>query len=273
MSQSEQDRVRSVLHEMLESGSVARPPVGPAELRSRTTRRYVPRVDAKVVFALAAAVVVVVALLAFGAHRNGPATSATASTIKGGSVAHSLSLRPVLCYAPPVALPHGGSPSTGPLPACSPSSQLTAANLQVTPDTGNVNGYTANTAVPADPAFATYASTSPSGNQEGTTVLLPGISGLGTNRYVLGPAGLQLVDGQWSVDVTLTGQGSAAWDVLAHQQFHQIVGVDIDGTVISAPIIQPTHSSFSSFDGQMQISGGFPEAQALAIAQAVMASR
>jgi hypothetical protein len=285
MSQSEEERVRSVLREMLDTGLAARPPVDPAELRGRATRGHLPRVDAKLVFAVAAVVVLVAALVVAGTHRKAPVTGATSSTVKGRSVAHEFSLRPALCYAPPLTLAHGEGASTGPLPACSPSSLLDAANLQVTPDPGDVNGYSTNSAVGADPAFATYASTPPAADSPSATVLLPGTSGGGgaTMRYVLGPTGLtgasvqsattSLVSGQWSVDLTLTASGSAAWDALAHQQFHQIVAVDLDGQVLSAPIIQPTQSSFASFDGKLQINGGFRQAQAAAVAHDILASR
>ncbi len=107
-------------------------------------------------------------------------------------------------------------------------------------------------------------------------MLLPGLPGSGTERYVLGPAGLtgaqiksasaQLNNGQWSVNLNLTGTGATQWDTLAQQQFHAIIGIDLDGQVISAPITQPTQSSFTSFGGTVQISGSFTEDQAKALA-------
>jgi preprotein translocase subunit SecD len=69
-----------------------------------------------------------------------------------------LFFRPAECYAPAFALTKGQSASTGPLPACSAATQLTAANLQVTPDSSNVNGYTSNSNLSADETFATYNS-------------------------------------------------------------------------------------------------------------------
>jgi preprotein translocase subunit SecD len=74
------------------------------------------------------------------------------------------------------------------------------------------------------------------------------------------------LDGEWAIDLTLTPNGAAQWDRLAEQQFHAIVGVVINGRVVSAPITQPTQSSFTSFDGRLQISGGFTEHQAEVIA-------
>jgi preprotein translocase subunit SecD len=188
-----------------------------------------------------------------------------------------LLFRPGLCYAPALTLAKGAKPSTGPLPTCSPSTQLTAANLQVTPNSSNVNGYTSNSNIQADPQFGTYPSTTPDNDNKDATVLLPGSAGTqSTGRYVLGPAGMtgtavksanaQLNSGQWTVNLTLTSDGSAQWDALAKQQFHAIIGIDLDGQVISAPITQPTQSSFTSFDGQVQISGGFTEDQAKTLA-------
>ena len=37
------------------------------------------------------------------------------------------------------------------------------------------------------------------------------------------------------------------------------LAIDLDGQVVSAPITQPTQSSFTSFDGRVSISGGFTE--------------
>lgn len=187
-----------------------------------------------------------------------------------------LLFRPALCYAPAFSVAKGKQASTGPLPTCSASSQLTAANLQVTPDSSNVNGYTSNTNIPADPTFATYRSTSPFDDSKNETVLLPGTAANGSGRYVLGPAQLtgtavksasaQLNQGTWAVNLVLTGPGSTAWDNLAKQQFHAIIAIDLDGQVISAPITQPTEQTFSSFNGQVQISGSFTEDEAKLLA-------
>ena len=54
----------------------------------------------------------------------------------------AFSIRPVLCYAPPYAVASGVAATTGPLPTCSTSTALTAANLQVEVDFSNTNGYT-----------------------------------------------------------------------------------------------------------------------------------
>jgi hypothetical protein len=190
--------------------------------------------------------------------------------------AAELSFRPVLCYAPPLTIGAGQDPSSGPLPACSASTQLNAPNLQVTPYPSNVIGYTSNATIPSDPQFATYPSTTPSNDNRNDRVLLPGVPAGGDGRYVLGPAGVtgaavrsasaMLDNGHWTVNLVLTRQGSLQWDALSKDQFHQIIGVDFNGRVISAPITQPTQSAWSSFNGRVQISGAFTERQAREIA-------
>ncbi len=193
-----------------------------------------------------------------------------------GHPAVDLSFRPVLCYAPPLTLAVGRAASTGPLPACSASTALTASNLRVTPDSSDVIGYSSNEMAPADPQFATYPSTPTNKANQNEVVLLPGVAAEGSGRYVLGPAGLtqrgvksasaQVVNGEWSIDLVLTPAGSTAWDALTKQQFHQLIGIDLNGRVISAPITQPVQASWTSFDGRVQISGAFTGHQARAIA-------
>ena len=188
-----------------------------------------------------------------------------------------LFFRPAECYALPFKVAKGETPKTVPLPTCAAGTQLTAANLQVTPNSSNVNGYTSNTNISEDTQFTSYKSTPPSADTKDATVLLPGTAASGsTVRYVLAPAGMtgqavksanaQLNSGQWAVNLNLTSVGASQWDTLAREQFHAIIGIDLDGQVITAPITQPTQSSFTSFDGQVQISGGFTENQAKLLA-------
>jgi len=204
-------------------------------------------------------------------------TSQSVGPVAGTSAAFSI--RPVLCFAPPFTPGAVPQAAGGPLPTCAPSSALTPSNLRVTPDSGTVDGYTSNSQIAADPQFAIYPSTPAGSVGNNATVLLPGSPGAGTDRYVLGPAALtgtsvraahvQDIDGQWTVDLQLTGSGSARWDALARQQFHAIVGVVFGGMVVSAPITQPTQTAFSSFDGRLQVSGGLSEHQAEAVAAAL----
>jgi preprotein translocase subunit SecD len=93
---------------------------------------------------------------------------------------------------------------------------------------------------------------------------------------VLGPAQLtntsiksasaRSQSGSWFVLAKLTGSGSLAWDAIARKQFHSIVAIDLDGEVVSDSLVQPTLSVFHPFGGEVQISGGFTKAQAMAMA-------
>ena len=187
-----------------------------------------------------------------------------------------LFFRPVLCFAPRYSPPKGGSqaPPTSP-PTCGAAYQLTASNLAVNPTTGQSRN------IPPDPALASYPTTPSTKDDQHQTVVLPGLPG-DPYRYVLGPAPLtghavktalaqQSQIGQWQVNYTLTGTGSSAWDNLAQANFHQFVAIELDGVVQSAPIIQPGQSTFTSFQGQGQISGGsnFTESYAKNLALAM----
>jgi preprotein translocase subunit SecD len=188
-----------------------------------------------------------------------------------------LNFRPVLCYVPPYtpvkSTPGGASPA--PLPSSCPAAyQLVTTNLA-----GSISspaGVHYN--VGADPGLAKYpTSTSDSPN---AVVLQTGLPGSGfKGRYLEGPAGLggtavrsasaQLSPtGQWAVIISLTGAGSNSWNSMTRRYFHEIIGIEVDGVVQSAPITQPGQSSWSTFDGQVEISGNFTQASAknLAIA-------
>jgi preprotein translocase subunit SecD len=189
-----------------------------------------------------------------------------------GSTAELL-FRPALCYAPPYVA--SKPPTTGSLPACGSEYTLTTNNLVGSPTSTNGVGYE----VGADPAFTHYSSNSSSNDPPLKTVVLPGLSGNKAGRYVLGPAELtghavssayatQNQLGQWVVDMTLTSSGSVGWDNMTKKYFHEIIGIELDGVVQSAPITQPTQVAWSSFDGKVEISGSFTQAEAqnLAIA-------
>ena len=88
-----------------------------------------------------------------------------------------LFFRPALCYAPSLSLGKGKPPSTGPLPTtCTSGTELTAANLQVTPTSSNINGYTNNTNSPRTPSSLTHPSTPSTSDNKDATVLLPGVA-------------------------------------------------------------------------------------------------
>jgi hypothetical protein len=241
----------------------------------RRRRRLITGITAVVL-----AVILGLTLLVFGiSGRGAPASPVPATPATGGiaASASAFAIRPVLCYAPAYA----GAGTSGPAagsgfpPNCAPAFALTASNLDVTPGPGPFS----HRAIGPDPQFARIPSTPKGADTPASTVLLPGDGSTGTSRYVLGPATLtaadvrsahaQRVDGLWTVDIGFTGRGSALWDGLNHTQFHALVGFAWDGHVVSAAIVDPTRSSFSSFNGRGQISGGITEHQAKAIAASI----
>jgi preprotein translocase subunit SecD len=206
-----------------------------------------------------------------------------------------LYFRPVECFAPPlieaktskgvkVSATHSGA---GTLPTCGSQYATTAANIDVTPNS-SVQGYSVNNNLTDDPQFDQYSNTpTTAANYPNRSVLLPGISSGGaaaaanTGRYVLGPEELtghsigsatatQDQTGNWVVDYNLTSAGSPLWDKVAQENFHQYLALELDGIVQSAPLIQPTQASFTSFDGKGEISGGnMTEANAKQLALAM----
>lgn len=151
-------------------------------------------------------------------------------------------------YSKPLAKGHKTPPVlTGPPPACSATTN-----------------------------FADVPSTPPSLDTPNASVLLPAapVKGVVPGRYILGPAGasgtiiktanaaLSPTTGQWLVNFTLTAKGSPVWDRIAKASFHKQLGIVLDGVVESAPVIQSTQPSFTSFGGQGQITGTFTQSQA-----------
>ncbi|MCU4184849.1 protein translocase subunit SecD [Acidiferrimicrobium sp. IK] len=129
-------------------------------------------------------------------------------------------------------------------------------------------------------------STTPAGDLEKSYVLVPASSGsgLGTNRFLLGPADLTgravknayvsvSSTGAYTVELQFTGEGSKQFDAMAairnkyYSASSQTVdprsqeAIDLDGQVESAPTIQS-----AQFNGQASISGSFTSSQASALA-------
>ena len=100
-----------------------------------------------------------------------------------------LYFRPAECYAPAFTVAKGKAPSVGAFPTCAAGTQLTKANLNVTPDSSNVNGYTYNTNIQPDPQFTTYRSTPSTNDNKNDTVLLPGSAANGCYRALRPRAG------------------------------------------------------------------------------------
>jgi preprotein translocase subunit SecD len=184
-----------------------------------------------------------------------------------------MQFRPVLCYAGAYVKPKTGT-APAKLPAnCSASSyQLTASNLNVNTSTGQPSGN-----ITEDPTLSSYPTSSSEYNNTHpkSNVLLsaaPGSAQVNGLRYLLGPSGVpgnavhsaQAVYNtpNWDVDVNLTSGGSTQWDNLARQQFHAYVAIDLDGQVVSAPLTLPNQSTFTSFNGKVEISGNFTQSTA-----------
>ena len=197
-----------------------------------------------------------------------------------------LLFRPTLCYSGPYseATEHIKGQkakkvvSPGPLPTgCSSQYQLVTSNL--TGSANSTNGVTYN--VQPDPNLSAYPSTTPAQDalRQNKVVLLPGTAASGGLRYLAGPAALNghivksaiatLSTTQgWVVDVALTGSGGKAWDTLAAKYFHEIITIELDGVVQSAPLTLPNATTFTSFNNNVEISGKFTDQSAhnLAIA-------
>ena len=184
-----------------------------------------------------------------------------------------LLFRPVLCQ---VTEAKKTIPYTGTLPKCGAQYAMTQANLAVTPNNSPA-GFASNP-IQADPKYAKVANTLARNDLPQDYVILPLLGQPGV-RYLLGPAQLtgqsigkafaqQDTLGQWVVNYNLTKTGSPLWDAVASRNFHQLLAIELDGVIQSAPIIQPTQNAFTSFAGSGQISGSFNEGSAknLAIA-------
>lgn len=184
-----------------------------------------------------------------------------------------LLFRPVLCETT-AASKKAVAVKAAALPACGASYQTTAANLDVNTSTGN-----ATNNIAPDPAYVNIKSTAPINDNKNNVVILPALGDAGV-RYVLGKAQLtghsvhsavaqQNTIGQWVVNYTLTKTGSPLWDQVAEKNFHALLAIELDGVVQSAPLIQPSQATFSSFDGQGEISGAFTEQSAKNLALAM----
>lgn len=188
-----------------------------------------------------------------------------------------LLFRPVLCQVTEDAKVYSIGKQKLPS-SCASQYAMTAANLNVVQAPQTTAGWT-STNLPSDPAFAKVASTAPANDDKNAVVILPQLGQPGV-RYLLGPAQMtgQSVSkavaqqdqvGAWVVNYNLTSSGSPLWDAVAKKNFHQLVAIELDGVVQSAPMIQPTYASPTSFGGSGQISGSFTEASAKNLALAM----
>jgi hypothetical protein len=186
-----------------------------------------------------------------------------------------LSFRPVLCYAPAYAPAAGQIAPSGPLPVCGPKYALTVTNLGVDPNTSSPGGFSTNHVGP-DPQFAAYpSSTKQTDNTTGES-LISGTPSANDLRYVVGPAALnqtsiqsaraEPLNGGWVIRLRMTNDASVRLDLLTYHTFHSVIGFDLNGRIIAASITLGGQPHWSSFDGQIQITGSFTENQAKALA-------
>ena len=206
---------------------------------------------------------------------------AGASPHRGPRSSDVVYFRSVLCYAPAYdsAASDPGSLSAS---SCSLASRLNESNLGVTPKPDSAGGFTVLDVAP-DAALAGVPSTSAARETAAATVLLPASSKrvlAGVARYLMGPAEMtsasvaaasaqRIQTGAWVVNFAVTTQGAVLWDKVAEDDFHEVLGIDFQGEVVSVPIIEPTQSSFTSLNGLGEISGNLTKAEALALARAL----
>jgi len=208
---------------------------------------------------------------------NGPKDLASPTSFLTSSP--ELLIRSVTCYAGV----QSGPGSTSPLPTTCSGPQYSAPTA--TPNDASAAGFTMPTTEP-DPALSAYATTTAAQDaaSPNASALLPVLnSGTGaTQRYLVGPTLLTLsskvasatvvkyapMSGGWMINLRLNPKESQLWDEVAAQYFHRQLAIDLNGVIVEAPLIQPTNSSFSSFDGQMDLlamtkSGAYDLAAAL----------
>ncbi len=90
-----------------------------------------------------------------------------------------------------------------------------------------------------------------------------------TNRLIRSARAERNHYGEWVVNYTMSAAGSVLWDRITNENFHQELAIELNGVVYSAPIIQPTQTSFTSFDGKGEISGSLTKADAMRLANAM----
>jgi hypothetical protein len=185
-----------------------------------------------------------------------------------------LLVRPVLCMSRPYQ-PSAQS-SRGTLP-----SSCAGTPYAIVPTTPAGDGFTMQSFT-NDPALVGYPSTSPARDAENPagTALLPMAGGSG-ERYLVGPTELTLSSkvasaqvakdrhGGWIVRVQLDSEAAAKWDRVAYEYFHLQIAVDFDGSVVTAPLIEPSQSTYTSFDSRFEMSGFQSQSEAAAVAAAL----
>jgi preprotein translocase subunit SecD len=225
-------------------------------------------------------------LVAVGDHHAHVSISGRSIVVSGGPAqlrdknspllaSPALLVRPVLCLSGP----YNGSPD---LASGTPSASCVDTPSQLRPviPTGGSGFVEPNYS--NDPALASFPSTTPSHDSANPSgfALLPR-AGSGEVRYLVGPVELTLTSkvasaqvsqnksGEWIVSIQLSPSVATQLDRVAHQYFHGYLGVDLNGQIVSTPVIEPTQTGYTSFDARLEISGGLTQAGAEAIAAAL----
>ena len=195
-----------------------------------------------------------------------------------GSTAQ-LYFRPVLCNAGPYVKPPKGTanaPTTdSAIPTCAAPYLYTSAAYS-----GNANSQYNWPA--ADPEYSYYPTTPQGRDDLSRTVILNSNGQTPYSRVVLGPAevmyggkltpltgtiikssyaSLNTSTNQWEVIFNLTSTGTKLFNAAATLYYGTPIADDLDGTVVSAPIIEA-----KTFPGSGSVSGSFTQAQANSLA-------
>jgi hypothetical protein len=192
-----------------------------------------------------------------------------------------LLVRPVLCVSGPYQREATGSDNSLPS-TCAETPYAIPMAIPTPGGTGSSpKGYSESNQL-NDPALAGIPSTSVS--QDATNprgvALLP-VADSGGARYLVGPTQLTLSSkvasadvvqsptGIWVVDIQLTSSAATQWDRVAFDYFHLVLGVDLNGQIVTAPLIEPAQTAYTSFNGKMELSGFGSKAAAQAVAAAL----
>jgi hypothetical protein len=251
------------------------------EARQRQRHRYVRTAVILTLSAFLLAGLLAAAVAAWGGTTGGK--TQPGSPVATNTARSHVYFRPVLCFAPSYN-PAQSIPATSDQPSCTPASAVTVRNLNVQPNSkAGPAGFSSDFVSP-DSALAGVPSTKASADKPSATVLLPGIRRACNQtpanlRCVLGPAQMtnRLIRSAtaehnqygWVVNYTMSAAGSVLWDRVASENFHQELAIELNGIVYSAPLIQPTQTSFTSFDGKGEISGSLTKADATRLATAM----
>ncbi|HXY45830.1 MAG TPA: protein translocase subunit SecD [Acidimicrobiales bacterium] len=176
-----------------------------------------------------------------------------------------LFFRPVIAGAPAYTPPA----KTKPVYRIPPSPATTYAwTAQYDTGSGSSLSLDVPPAYLEDPIYTTYVSTPPAQDAlyEHDNIILNEDCN-GATRCVLGPsqatgtiiksAYAQDTSSGWVVVFNLTGSGSPIFNDIARKYYGTLVANDLDGAIVSAPIIEAT-----SFNGSGQISGNFDSSSA-----------